>query len=451
MNNRKAVFVTALSLFGVLFSYQTLSAQDQDNDSLLTIKEAIFTGLENNYSIRIARNQAQISENNVSIGNAGFLPDLDAVGSRSFTRENVTQTFIDGSSNERDGAESKIWNGSLEVNYTIFDGLNTFITYDQLQELSKLGDAEAQVTIENTVNEIMVRYYDIIQQKKVLDVLKSTMEVSEERVNIAQTQLDVGSGSRFQLLQAKTDFNTDKAAVMEQRIVVKNARVELNQLLGRNVTQMFTIDENIPIDRELNFSQLQQGAMAQNVQLQTTRLDQKIADSEIKQIRTEQLPQLDIQFTYDYTDFQSTSGFLSSNKSNGFTYVVTGRMNIFDSFNKRRRIENAKIEQKNAQLAIEDQKNQIRSQLEQAYQDYMNALDLVELETENVDFARQRVDIAVERFRLGSTNSIELRESQRALTDTESRLISAQFRAKQAEIELRRLSGRLINSLGLDQ
>ena len=427
----------------------TITAQAQDTAPLLTVEQAVKTGLENNYSIRIANNQSNIAENNVALGNAGFLPTIDAVGSRSFTKENVTQLFLDGSENNLKGATSKSWGGSLEVNYTIFDGLNTFIEYDRLKELNELGEAEARVVIEQNISTIIAQYYNIVSQQKVLEVLRSNMEVSKERIDIAETRLNVGSGSRFDLLQAKTDFNTDKAAVLEQENIVQNTKVDLNRLMGRSVDQPFTIKSDIPVEQNLEYALLKQNAVNQNLDLQISRLNKQIANTAIKQIRTEQLPQVDIQFTYDYNDFQSSSGFLQSNKSNGFAYLVTGRLNIFDALNKRRRIQNAQIEQKNNQIAIEDQQSIIQAQLEQSYQNYLNALERVELEQQNVDFARQRLDIAIERFRLGSINSIELREAQRTLTDTESRLISARFSAKDAQIQLEQLSGKLISSLNL--
>jgi len=448
MNFSFTLISIIVSLFTTFFALSdTVIAQEPS--PLLTVEEAVKIGLENNYSIRIANNQADISENNVALGNAGFLPTIDAVGSRSFTKENVTQLFLDGSENNLKGATSEAWGGSLEVNYTIFDGLNTFIEYDRLKELNNLGATEAQAVIEDNVSTIITQFYNIVSQQKVLEVLKSNVEVSEKRIVIAETRLQVGSGSRFDLLQAKTDYNTDRAAVLEQENTVKNTKVELNRLMGRSVSQPFTIQTDIPVQQNLNFAQLQQNTVNQNLDLQISRLNKQLANTAIKQIRTEQLPQVDIQFTYDYNDFQSSSGFLQANKSNGFTYLVTGRLNIFDALNKRRRIQNAQIELKNNQLAIEDQQSIVQSQLEQSYQNYLNALERVELERQNVDFANQRLDIAVERFRLGSINSIELREAQRTLTDTESRLISARLSAKVAQIELERLSGKLINSLNL--
>ena len=46
----------------------------------LRIEEAVQKGLEKNFAIRIARNNAEIAGNNNTLGNAGFLPVLTADG-----------------------------------------------------------------------------------------------------------------------------------------------------------------------------------------------------------------------------------------------------------------------------------------------------------------------------------------------------------------------------------
>jgi len=79
------------------------------------------------------------------------------------------------------------------------------------------------------------------------------------------------------------------------------------------------------------------------------------------------------------------------------------------------------------------------------YQSYLNALRLIELEQQSLDIAEQSQEIALERFRLGTIDSIELREAQQTLINAENRLIIAQVEAKNAETELLRLSGQLVS------
>src|SRR5690625_7009855 len=67
----------------------------------------------------------------------------------------------------------------------------------------------------------------------ILDVLRSSVEISEDRYNIAQTKRDLGSGTEFELLLARSDLNTDIAEVLRQEVVVNSAKLDLIRILDR--------------------------------------------------------------------------------------------------------------------------------------------------------------------------------------------------------------------------
>jgi outer membrane protein TolC len=122
---------------------------------------------------------------------------------------------------------------------------------------------------------------------------------------------------------------------------------------------------------------------------------------------------------------------------------ITARINIFDGFDTNRRVQNAQINQKNAALSLESHKLRLESDFLAIYRAYQNSLELVDLEQENLLHAEETLDIALERFRLGTISSLELREAQRTFFAAENRLINAKFDSKVAETELLKLSGEL--------
>ncbi|MFQ5752102.1 MAG: TolC family protein [bacterium] len=75
---------------------------------------------------------------------------------------------------------------------------------------------------------------------------------------------------------------------------------------------------------------------------------------------------------------------------------------------------------------------------------YQISLQIIKLEEENVQLARQNVNIALQQFRLGSITSVDLREVQNNFLDSETRSIVAQLKAKLTETKLLRLSGQLV-------
>lgn len=429
-----------LSAF-LIFLFNPVFAQDS-----LSVEEALAIGLENNYSIRISGNESEISANNKSLGNAGFLPNLTATGSRSYSVTDIRQEFADGSIPNRttEDAKSNNTGASANLSWTIFDGLRMFTTYEKLNELQALGEEQFRLTLENTIASIVGAYFNIIRQQKIYDVLQSTVEVSEQRIDIAETRKDLGSGSEYDLLQARADLNADKAAVIRQEVLLNDAKILLNELIARDVNTEFSVQQSIPVDKGLEYSDLLQQAMANNKELTVARINRQVAELEIKEIQGERFPEIDLNAGYSYNRNESGAGFIELNQSDGFNYGLTARLNIFDGFNTNRQIQNAKIQLKNQELVMQDRQLRVEAGLSAEFKNYLNSLKLVQLESENLIYAEQSLEIALERFKLGTINSIELREVQRTLISAESRLIQAQFEAKIAETELQRISGKLL-------
>jgi len=428
---------TSLFIFTLMLG-TALAAQDH-----LTLDKAIKIGLENNYTIRTAKNESEIASNNNSPGNAGMLPNVDANGSGSKSQTSSKQEYITGETIDRNGAKSTSYNAGVQLNWTIFDGLDMFITKKKLSELESLGEASARQSVENSVAQIVDAYYNIVRQQQTLQVLQEAKTISQDRMNIAETKQKLGSGSGLEYMQAKADYNADQSALLKQQAVVSNAQVELNRLLARDVNTSFTVSDTIPLLPSLQLDALQQKAAVMNSALQQVRLQKQVAELNIKSLQARRLPQIGINVGYDYSHSESQSGFLLSNQSRGLNYGLSVQFNLFNGFNQNRQVQNARISAKNSEIQLSQLKTQLDASLKQSYENYQNGLQLVELEQENKSVARNTVDIATEKYRLGSITPLELKEAQRTYIQAESRLVDARYQAKSAETELLRLSGQM--------
>lgn len=412
----------------------------------LSLQEAISEGLEQNYTIRIFENRLSIAENNRSLGNAGFLPSVSASGSRTESVED-SEFATGGNTQTTTGARSTSTNASVNLNWTLFDGLRMFRNYDLSGMLEEISDAELRFELENLVRSITVSYYDIVRIQNQLRVLENTVDVSLERIQIEETKLDLGSGSEVELLQARSDLNADRSALLREQNVLDEAKVSLNRLLARDPETDFTVDQTIPVRRDLDQEFLYNQTLSENSELDIARMQKNAADIEVKQVQGERYPEIMLNSGYSYSRNEAGGGFFQFNQTTGLSVGVTARVNIFDGFNTSRRIQNAKITQKNQQLQLEESRLRVESRFRTLYRRYSNSLELVDLEEENLSNAEETLDIALERFRLGTISSLELREAQRSFLESENRLIEARFDAKFAETELLQLSGRFESSL----
>jgi len=428
---------------GLIFSFpDNLSAQ---SDQFLELDHAIQIGLENNFGIKLARTSVEIAENNKTLGNAGFLPALTGTASRTERFSETIETETEVSSSLIEGATTTLTSADVSLNWTLFDGLRMFAAWDRLNELEELSRNELQLQMEQTISDIIVLYFNVAALQNQVEILRNSVDVSLERVEITETELDLGSGSKFDLLQARTDLNADRAAVLSEMNNLVQAKTLLNEILARDLQTEFEVVGDIAINRSLKEGELMQKIMATNTELSLARSRESIAMQEAKEIKSERYPNLVLSSGYNFNKNESTGGFTTFIKSTGFNVGLTARLNFFDGFNTNRRIDEAKLNVKTAQLQREELRLRIMSNFNVIYNTYLNSIDLVDLEEENLVNAEETLDIALERFRLGTISSLELRESQRTFLSAESRLIQAQFEAKQSETELLRLSGMLQN------
>lgn len=439
----KITFVIIVTLF-----FGLMGLNDGYAQQTLNLEDAIRIGLERNFAIRIADNEARISENNNSVGNAGFLPVISADGAINNRIEDSETRYGSGApipDRNDEGAETTVYNYGVNATWRIFDGLTMFASLDRLSTLSEISEVEGRNRVELVLADIITGYYEIAGQQKAAQVLENTVEISEERIRIAESARELGSGSEYELLLARADMNTDRAALIRSNTNLNQLKVLLTTILGDSTDASFTVQPEIELAEKLSLEEMIAEAVAQNRELTVARLTEQAAEAEIRELRGDWFPQVDVSGGYAYSRTEASTGFSEFSQSKGFRYGISASVNLFDGFNKQRRQENARIALKNEQLRRKDLELQIRGNVSQVYAQYDDALSLIELEEENLEINKQTVDIALERFELGTINSIELREAQQSLLNAENRLIEAQIAAKSAEIELLRLSGRLLS------
>ncbi|MDN5215417.1 TolC family protein [Fulvivirgaceae bacterium BMA12] len=429
----------------IVFLIPCLKAQE-----ILSLKDAVAIGLENNFDIKIAEKDQQINSNNNSLGNAGFLPTVDLSVDKTFQTQDV-ELEIQGSEGtfdvNRDGAKSDRFNAGANFNWTIFDGFAMFIARDRLVELESQGLLKKKVTVENTIAAIYNTYYQIVFEQDRLAVLNETLEISEARRAFAKSRYEVGKGSKLNYLTAQVDYNTDQSNVLRQEELLNNARIDLNLLLGRDSKAIFQASESIDVNPALQLELLLQKVSDLNPSLLSAISDQNVAFLEYKELAAERYPKLNLGLSYNQGTSNNDAGQLRSSTINGISYGFTASWNIFDGFNKTREIQNAKIQREISQLEKESLELSLRGAVNAAFINYSNNLKLIGLEEANVTIALENGQIALDRYELGAGTSLELREAQRNAVDSQNRLLDARLNAKLAEIELLRLSGSILTSV----
>jgi outer membrane protein len=426
------------SLVLFLFCIVKMSAQE-----VLTLEEAIKIALENNFEIKIAKNNLKINETSVAIGNAGMLPSATASVVDDNSIKNSSQTRQDGTSTSLDNAKNNSLNYGVSLNWTIFDGMRMFARYDQLKELQNLSDAQLKWTIINKVSSVNSVYYDLIQEQQKLSDLDSTIVISKKRLEFTKNRYTIGKNSKLDVLNAQVDLNTDLGNLVKEKQAYANAKTLLNQILARDLKTDFTVSDKIDVDRKLQLDALIGLAEKQNPELEMQLINKRVSELELKQIKGDRYPIIKVNTGYNFSDSHSSLGFTSQSSAHGLNYGFSASLNLFDGDAQNRNEKIAKMQIDNSKLAIDQQLIQLRSNLTVAFQVYLTNLDLIDLEENNTAISKQNLEITAEKFKIGTITSVEFRAAQLNDINSRIRLSSAKYQAKLSEITLRELAGNL--------
>ena len=430
-------------IFLLLLCSKPMFAQNK-----LTVEQAITATIENNYDIQLLRNDSSSYALDKSYARAAFLPRVNATTGLVFNNNNQKQKFSDGTKRQSNGIRSNNLTGSVQLNWTVFDGFKMFATRDKLAQFVQLGELNIKNQVINSVATVINNYYNIVRQKQLLKAIEEQMSINEERVKLAEKKLSVGLGAKPDVLQGKVDLNAQKAARLKQQTLIDQLKEQLNQLMNVEMNTRYEVADSIVFREEIILGDVMGTVELTNPQLQLIKKNIDIGRLTLKEKKADRYPVVSINSAYNYSKTNNKSVINSFtplyNRNNGFNYGIGITIPILNGFNVKRQIQQAQLDIDYLNISYKNQKTKIDLGITNAFKDYELQRKMLALEEENILLAKENVFIALERLRLGISTYLELRETQKSLELAYDRLIAARYNTKLAETELLRLKGDLV-------
>jgi outer membrane protein len=422
--------------FFLLFVGASLQGQE-----LLSLEQAISIGLENNYNIRIARNNEVIADNNNTAGAAGFLPTVSASGNLSRTINNTKQVFFSGDERSGVGAGTTRYGVGAQVNWTAFDGFQMYATRDRLEFEEQRSKAFTQSAMQDLATQIQSAYYSIVRLNQQEDIIEESIQLNLSLKELAENKVRIGTGTSLDVLQTTNRLNVDSSALLNLQDQITQNKLSLNRLIGRDPGVSFEVSNDIPPTLLPQLEELTQLAVAQNYQLKLLSFDEQIALTQIKEARSALYPTVSINADYNYNFSRADVGFLLSNRSFGPTIGISATYDIFTGRSLKKDIASAELVKQNAALSKENLAEDIKSQMAIAFQNYQALLRLQELELRNLQTAETNTALARQLYSSGRATNFDVREAILAETQIKDRISDVQFQIKLAEIDLKSMAG----------
>lgn len=428
------------------FALSVCAGSFSQGQGVLSLEECVNIALEHNYGLRIVRNQEEILKNNNTLGNAGYLPVLDAAVAYDGELVNTDSESSGGQKTSHNGVYNDGFDAGLDLNWTIFNGFKIKATREKLELLQKQGELQTIIAVENLVGDIISEYNNLIYQNLKLKSLKYSIDLSQERVRVVEARYQTGASSNLELQQAKVDLNTDNYNYLKQQEKVIASRIALNKLLAAdNSADLYApvnlADTAIVLHKIDSLNVMLEKLYEYNTELKLAANEIGVLEKERVAVRSQNLPYLKFKAGYGYNQRRYEVSNTKKNETLGLNYGLTLGMNLFNGLNTKRELRNAQLSIENSKLEAESKLLNLKEAFFNLYLLYENNEKILNMEKENLVVSKEYFERSMDKYKLGALSGIELREAQQNLLNAESRYLTAEYEIKLCEVSLRLLCG----------
>ena len=466
------------SLFKFLFSCLVVCAASIQvfAQEPLSLLDAVQRGLKNNFDVQIQQLEIDQARRLNTWGQAGRLPtvNLNVNQNNSVIERKPANPFAVAGRNISNNVP-----GQMDIQWTLFNGFAVQLNKDRLENLELQTEGNARFILENTVQTIILGYYNVLLEQERLAVRKRASHFSKQLYEYVSLRKTLGGAITFDVLQEQNNYLTDSANVLRQELAVRSAMRNLNELLNDRLDNQYLLTDKLEFTEErLDFESMRASLTRTNTSLRNQFIAQEIQRISRQSLQSALYPsltlsvgssgsldQLNARFrpTANGTVVKNTIGYLNDDDAQpvvsrsfapeyrtlqGYSYGgfanLSLRFTLFNGGQVRRAIQNAEVEQKIIQLGTERLKLSLENDLLTGVEQYELRKQLVSISSTKLKAAELNLNLAYERYKNGSFSAIDLRIIEENFLDAALENYSAVFDILATKTDLVRLTGGLL-------
>jgi len=304
------------------------------------------------------------------------------------------------------------------------------------------------VVVENTIQDVVLGYYNVLLQKEQLKVLERVMGLSRDRYNYEMMRKELGSSLTYHVLQAKNVYLEDSASYLNQQVVVRNAMRNLNFVLGEDPSVRWNYTESFqPDTSRYQLGSLMDKMLSSNHTLQNQYVNLMLSQDQVKLRESELYPTLSLSAGLD--NGWSRMKNEGMDPVTGETVSPYGNLslsyNIYSGGTRKRAIEVARVNEQITHTETEEIRHSLINVLYNEYDLYNVRTTLLEVAEENLEAAELNLKIAQDKFRTGAINSFNYRDIQLIYINAALQRLRSVFNLIDSRTNLTRLIGGFVN------
>ncbi|KRO62438.1 MAG: hypothetical protein ABR80_04825 [Cryomorphaceae bacterium BACL11 MAG-121015-bin20] len=409
--------------------------------------DAIKIGMLENYDIQISEKNQNISKINNNWANAGGLPSINLSAKKEEAlsdQSNNPASFI------QEKLRSSAINGNANVSWTLFNGFAIKANKERLNNLEEISNNNATLTIENTIQGIILQYYNCVLQKKRLELLQKVVALAKNRLEYEQTKYEIGVSSKIDLLQIENAMLTDSANIILQKLNYSNAIKNLNLTLATNVETNWILTDEMDTEIKLfNYEDLKTSTLANNTNIKNQYYNIQLSKQDIKLAMSPFYPVISVnsgaaynESTYDIGDLSNTMD--NTGKSINYFANFSVNFRIFDGGKLYQNLRSLKIQKEINDLQLEKNQKDVLYQLSLTNDKYNSLITTYSLNQKAFKIAETNYGLATDQQNMGVINSFMLRDIEIAYISSGISAQQAAYNLMESKVALLKITGGII-------
>jgi outer membrane factor, OMF family len=450
---------------------------DAEGSRVITLRGVLLQALSNNLDIKISNSDMQ-TDRWQFIGSFGnFLPTI---------QNQVNYQSLSGSFASPFGTLSPVNSAFLTIpsglQWTLFSGGANYYTTRRTKHEFNAGRFDLQRTTNDILLDGARLYYDLVLQDVLLQIRIKAVQTSEALVAKNQIQYQFGANTQLDVLQAQTQLARDRQALISQQVARRKAAVSLATTLNADLdVDMMVADRTVSkvrlVDDIQKVTELVQIAIDNRPELKKWEQMRLAAKDAIHVAFAPLLPHVIGQAGLATTGAKVATSSSTSNAAStagtgglgitpfGPTSVVPvgttigpkkfslaeiyligisvqwniGGLGVTDTAN----VNAARWQARKAQTEFARELTFVCREVRDAYLDSIDADNLINATTDEVNSAREQLKVAVIRLEEGVGEDLDVVNAQRNYTDSLISKANAIIKFNQSQISLLRAMGRI--------
>jgi outer membrane protein TolC len=430
-----------------LFLLLTFTISGYAQTKVLTLQDCIKIALKENANVKINRNLNESAEEGVVGSYSGILPTVNLTantgrveaGEREVEQDvpvgidpdDSTRVIYDRSLILQPGYIADFNNFGISVNQNLFDGGEWWNAISYAKTQKEVSDRTLESTLNNTILDVQEKFFDLLKAQKLLEVNELAVSRSQDQLDKTQKMFDLGAVAKVDVFRSRVNLGNDKINMLLQKNAVSLAKNNLNLSMGRQPETPVDISaEGLEINQAYSSAdEYVAEGLDKNPELRRSEAEVRSQSLQTSRAHGVLWPALGIFFNYNRSNEGIERVYGKWDKNWNINYGLSLRFNVFNGLRDKVQIQKAKLEERNALERYEDNKRTLKATIRQYINDFNSYLEIIEINEDNLEAAKEEYRLAEERYRIGSGTQLEVREAQVNLTGAEETLVRAKYSA----------------------